>query len=86
MLDPQVNHLNMILDLEHSLGGTVKVAGNPVMMDSLRGVHSAPPVLGQHTDQVLKELLHYPEERLRSLKEEQAANFGETQEHTRKER
>ncbi|OGO37511.1 MAG: hypothetical protein A2147_03095 [Chloroflexi bacterium RBG_16_57_8] len=86
VVDPQVNHLNMILDLEHSLGGTVKVAGNPVMMDSLRGVHSAPPVLGQHTDQVLKELLHYPEERLRSLKEEQAANFGETQEHTRKER
>jgi crotonobetainyl-CoA:carnitine CoA-transferase CaiB-like acyl-CoA transferase len=86
IVDPQVNHLNMILDLEHPLGGHVKLAGNPVMMDSLHGEHSAPPVLGQHTDEVLSGLLHYPKQRIAVLRREQAANSSETQAHTRKEK
>jgi crotonobetainyl-CoA:carnitine CoA-transferase CaiB-like acyl-CoA transferase len=86
IVDPQVNHLNMILNLKHPLGGQVKLAGNPMMMDSLHGQHSPPPLLGQHTSDVLGGILGYPEDRIRSLREEQAANIGETQEHTRKEK
>jgi crotonobetainyl-CoA:carnitine CoA-transferase CaiB-like acyl-CoA transferase len=76
----------MILNLKHPLGGQVKLAGNPMMMDSLHGQHSPPPLLGQHTSDVLGGILGYPEDRIRSLREEQAANIGETQEHTRKEK
>jgi crotonobetainyl-CoA:carnitine CoA-transferase CaiB-like acyl-CoA transferase len=69
--DPQVNALNMILDIAHPLGGSVKVAGNPIMMESLRGEHSAPPTLGQHTDEVMRELLHYSDEKIIKIKTEQ---------------
>ena len=86
MADPQVNHLSMILDIKHSLGGTVKLAGNPIMTASLKGEHSSPPTLGQHTDEVLKELLGYSDDRTRKLKDEQEAHAKETQEHVRKQR
>ncbi len=84
--DPQVNAINMVLTLDHPLGGTVKVAGNPIMMPSLRGTHSPPPTLGQHTEQVLRDLLHYSEERIRSLESQQQLSADETGKHVRKER
>ncbi|HEY94053.1 MAG TPA: CoA transferase [Dehalococcoidia bacterium] len=55
--DPQVNHLDMILDIDHPLGGSVKLAGNPIKMESIKGTPQAPPTLGQHTDEVLKSVL-----------------------------
>ena len=69
--DPQVNHLNMILNIEHSLGGTVRLAGNPIMMPSLRGEHLPPPTLGQHTNEVLTDVLGYSEDRVKKIREEQ---------------
>ncbi|MBN2241009.1 MAG: CoA transferase [Dehalococcoidales bacterium] len=55
----QLRHLGMIQDIEHPLGGTVKLAGNPIMMESLKGRYQAPPTLGQHTEEVLNEVLGY---------------------------
>jgi CoA:oxalate CoA-transferase len=86
VVDPQVNAINMILTLHHPLGGTVKVAGVPIMMKSLRRSHSPPPTLGQHTGQVLRGLLHYSNERIRSIKNEQQLAAEETRKHVRKER
>ena len=84
--DPQINHLNMILNIDHPLGGTVRLAGNPVSMPSLKGEHLPPPTLGQHTDEVLTGILGYSENDIRKLKEEQKAHAEETRKHTRKER
>ncbi len=86
VVDPQVNAINMIVALDHPLGGTIRVAGNPIMMRSSRGRHSPPPTLGQHTDQVLRGLLHYPGRRIRALKQEQESNAAATMSHVRKER
>jgi crotonobetainyl-CoA:carnitine CoA-transferase CaiB-like acyl-CoA transferase len=83
--DPQVNALNMILDIEHPLGGRIKVAGNPIMMDSLIGEHTAPPTLGQHTEQVLRDFLHYTDEKINALGAEQKTTDLKTRLHTRKE-
>ncbi|OGN88253.1 MAG: hypothetical protein A2158_02450 [Chloroflexi bacterium RBG_13_46_14] len=49
----------MILDIEHPLGGNVKLAGNPIKMKSIKGTPQAPPTLGQHTEEVLKSVLGY---------------------------
>ncbi|MBN2073940.1 MAG: CoA transferase [Dehalococcoidales bacterium] len=65
--DPQVNHLDMILDLEHPLGGSVKLAGNPIKMQSIKGTPQAPPTLGQHTDEVQRSVLGYSNEEIQSL-------------------
>ncbi|MFC1929667.1 CaiB/BaiF CoA transferase family protein [Chloroflexota bacterium] len=82
--DSQVEHLNMILNIKHPLGGEVRLAGNPIMTPSLEGEYMPPPTLGQHTDQVLRELLGYSKEKVRKLKEEQEANTAELEKHTRR--
>jgi|WetSurMetagenome_2_1015567.scaffolds.fasta_scaffold52106_2 crotonobetainyl-CoA:carnitine CoA-transferase CaiB-like acyl-CoA transferase len=84
--DPQVNTLGMILEIPHPLGGSIKVAGSPIRMDSITGENTAPPTLGQHTEEVLHSLLHYSPKQLRSLKSEQDAAAADTKSHVWKEK
>ncbi len=52
--DPQVRHLEMIKTATHAQHGPVKVVGFPVSLsDTALGPVSAPPGLGEHTDQIL---------------------------------
>jgi crotonobetainyl-CoA:carnitine CoA-transferase CaiB-like acyl-CoA transferase len=58
--DPQVQARGMRLDLPHpsAAGGTVPVVANPLKMSATPpGYRYSPPTLGQHTDEVLAELL-----------------------------
>jgi crotonobetainyl-CoA:carnitine CoA-transferase CaiB-like acyl-CoA transferase len=55
--DPQVRHNRMVEALEHPKAGTIMVPGVPVKMSATPGRISAPPpMLGQHTDEVLRGL------------------------------
>jgi crotonobetainyl-CoA:carnitine CoA-transferase CaiB-like acyl-CoA transferase len=56
--DPQVRARGMRVDLPHPRAGTLPSIANPVRFASapIEYTH-APPVLGQHTDEVLEELL-----------------------------
>jgi crotonobetainyl-CoA:carnitine CoA-transferase CaiB-like acyl-CoA transferase len=55
--DPQVVARRMIEAVEHAVLGTVNVLGVPIKLSDTPGrVRTAPPVLGQHTEQVLREL------------------------------
>ncbi|PJE38002.1 hypothetical protein CVM52_04300 [Pseudooceanicola lipolyticus] len=56
--DPQVQHLSSFMDLEHPAEGTVRAVRNPVWIDGNRDSQPqvAPPLLGEHTEEVLQEL------------------------------
>ncbi len=55
--DPQIQHRQMLRDLPHPLAGTVKQVVSPIrMQDSPLSFENPPPLLGQHTAEVLTAL------------------------------
>ena len=54
--DPQVRHRNMLVKAEHPLAATYKMPGNPIKMGQ-KEVFRPAPTLGQHNQEVLKDLL-----------------------------
>ncbi|MNT36456.1 formyl-coenzyme A transferase [compost metagenome] len=55
--DPQVVHRNMLRRLPHPAAGSVPQVMNPLRFgNSALRADSAPPLLGQHTEDVLAEL------------------------------
>ena len=52
---PQVKARGMIVETDHPTAGTVKMVGVPVKLSETPGsVREPAPVLGQHTDEVLR--------------------------------
>ena len=55
--DPQVQHNQMAVEVEHARVGKIKVGGIPAKLKKTPGaVRMAPPTLGQHTREVLQEI------------------------------
>ena len=68
--DPQVRANDYVTDLEHPQFGTTQVVGIPVRLRATPGkVQCAAPEFGQHTEEILLELLGYSWERIAALKE-----------------
>jgi crotonobetainyl-CoA:carnitine CoA-transferase CaiB-like acyl-CoA transferase len=54
MRDPQVLARNMVIETEHPTAGTVKMLACPIRMSGSQGsVRYPPPLLGEHTEEVL---------------------------------
>jgi crotonobetainyl-CoA:carnitine CoA-transferase CaiB-like acyl-CoA transferase len=69
--DPQVLSRNMIVEMEHSLGGVIKTMGNPFKMSGIeKEVFNSPPILGQHNEEIICGLLGYSKEDLERFKRE----------------
>ncbi len=76
--DPQVEARNMILKLPHPLGGEVKLIGTPLKLAGMEeDKFTAPPLKGQHNDEILKSLLKYSEEKIKKLREDEAKHTAE---------
>jgi formyl-CoA transferase len=56
--DPQVQHLQSFIDLDHPTEGRVRTISRPVLIDGSRAdqPRRAPPILGEHTEEILREL------------------------------
>lgn len=68
--DPQVQHREMQVELEHPKAGKVAGVGNPVKFSETPVEYrSAPPMLGQHTEQVLSDLLNVDANALEELRQ-----------------
>jgi crotonobetainyl-CoA:carnitine CoA-transferase CaiB-like acyl-CoA transferase len=61
----------MIVEYDHPDVGRVRLPGNPIKLDGAGPTISRPaPRLGEHTDEVLRELLGLPPERIAALRQQ----------------
>lgn len=69
--DPQVLARGMLVELPHPTAGAVRLAGSPLKLSRTPvQLTEPPPLLGQHTDEVLATYLGYSVEKIARLREE----------------
>ncbi len=67
--DPQVRHREMVLNVKTTDGGEIKTVRQPMLFsESTLAYEKAPPLLGQHTDAVLRERLALPAAQISALR------------------
>lgn len=84
IVDPQVVHNEMIVEMEHPLGGKVRHVGNPFKMTSVEPEYTAPPTTGQHNEEIMAGLLGYSAEKIKMLKQEEEKHTEELLKSLRK--
>ncbi|MFZ6771418.1 CaiB/BaiF CoA transferase family protein [Undibacterium sp. SXout7W] len=68
--NPQVIARDMQLTLPHPTAGEVKLVASPMKLSTTPVQYpAAPPLLGQHTDQILGSILGYSDEQLSALRQ-----------------
>jgi crotonobetainyl-CoA:carnitine CoA-transferase CaiB-like acyl-CoA transferase len=69
--NPQVKHRQLRRDMSHPLAGIVPQVVSPIKFSVTALEYDLPPpLLGQHTDQVLRQLLHLSEAALEKLRQQ----------------
>jgi crotonobetainyl-CoA:carnitine CoA-transferase CaiB-like acyl-CoA transferase len=68
--DPQVLARDMVARLNHPTAGPISVNGIPIKLSATPGeVKDPPPLLGQHTDEILSEILSYTPEQIAEVRQ-----------------
>jgi len=73
--DPHVKHREMKIEMDHELSGSGKVLliGNPLKLSATPPQYRrSPPTLGQHTEEVLSEILELNSQEIKELREKGA--------------
>ena len=67
--DDHIKAIDLVKTLPHPQDGTVKVVGPPVVFSEAQNdARTAPPIMGQHTDEVLQQVLGYTKEQINDLR------------------
>jgi len=70
---PEVKERGMVRTVQHPTAGALRLVGTPYnLSDTPAAEPTAPPLLGQHTDEVLRELLEMDDAEIRRLREDGA--------------
>lgn len=70
LADPQVQHRNMVIDLQHPGGASTRGPGNPIKLSRSGEESFTPaPLLGQHTQDVFSSVLGCSNEEIQGLRE-----------------
>ena len=72
--DPHVKHREMKIEMDHELSGSGKVPliGNPLKRRRRPQYRRPPPTLGQHTEEVLSEILELNSQEIKELRDKRA--------------
>jgi crotonobetainyl-CoA:carnitine CoA-transferase CaiB-like acyl-CoA transferase len=74
---PQVKARGAIVECEHPVAGRIQVVGPPVRLSETPGsVRTPAPLLGEHTDVVLREWLGLGDEEMARLRREGVIGGG----------
>ncbi|MFC2066364.1 CaiB/BaiF CoA transferase family protein [Chloroflexota bacterium] len=69
--DPHVLAREMVLELEHPVAGRIKVAGVPIKLSDTPGaVESPPPLLGEHSEEILSGELGFSKGKIEKLRQD----------------
>jgi formyl-CoA transferase len=72
MVDPQVQAREMVIDVEHPNAGVIHMVASPLKIPTASPVvRLSPPLLGEHTEQILLELLGFDEMTVHELRSAQ---------------
>jgi crotonobetainyl-CoA:carnitine CoA-transferase CaiB-like acyl-CoA transferase len=67
--NPQIEPRRMLVELKHPAIGPMKVTGNPIKVDGTdESTPLPPPLLGQHTEEVLRDKLKLDDEHIAELR------------------
>jgi CoA:oxalate CoA-transferase len=81
--EPPVAEREMIVEYDHPQVGKVRLPGNPIKMDGMGETISNPaPMLGEHTEAILKSLLHLSAQEIATLRESGAVGQIATKKDT----
>jgi len=70
LADPQVLSRNMLIEIDSPHTGKLKDVGNPIKISGVdEEIFKPPPLLGEHTEMILKNMLGYSTEKIAELKE-----------------
>ena len=73
--DPHIKYRGMLVEVDQPRAGRMKIAGSPIHLSETPGkVYAPAPLLGEHSEEVLKNIIGYSQEEIDKLKEKGIIN------------
>ena len=67
--DPHVSEREMMVEVPDPIAGTIHVTGKMIKFSRTPIVVGSAPLVGEHTEEILRDILGYPEERVQALED-----------------